>query len=102
MTWLEAGERSAARAGYGTLCSTTAALTSPVQGLLGRAFYGDVAPLGLRVGGGLGRVLDTLSLWQRRARQRRELAQLDDHMLRDIGITRADALAEAGKVFWRS
>ncbi|MGH6903812.1 MAG: DUF1127 domain-containing protein [Geminicoccaceae bacterium] len=29
------------------------------------------------------------------------MAQLSDHMLRDIGLTRADAWAEADKPFWR-
>ena len=43
-----------------------------------------------------------VALWSARARQRRSLAQLDDHMLRDIGKTRAEALMEAGKPFWRA
>lgn len=38
--------------------------------------------------------------WSDRARQRRQLAQLSDYMLRDIGLTRADAWAEADKPFW--
>jgi uncharacterized protein YjiS (DUF1127 family) len=37
-----------------------------------------------------------------RARQRRQLECLSDHMLRDIGLTRADVLAEATKRFWQS
>lgn len=40
--------------------------------------------------------------WIDRGRQRRQLAELSDHMLRDIGLTRADAWAEADKPFWRS
>jgi uncharacterized protein YjiS (DUF1127 family) len=36
----------------------------------------------------------------RRWRQRRILEQLDDRALRDIGISRSEALAEAGKPFW--
>ena len=39
--------------------------------------------------------------WIERARQRQALAELDDHMLRDIGITRAEAARETGKPFWR-
>ena len=31
-----------------------------------------------------------------------DLQGLDDRMLRDIGISRADALAEAAKPFWRT
>ena len=34
------------------------------------------------------------------ARQRRDLADLDDHLLRDIGITRSDALKEADRLPW--
>ena len=33
-------------------------------------------------------------------RQRRKLAQLDDAALEDIGITRAEAQAEADRFFW--
>ena len=39
--------------------------------------------------------------WIERARQRKALAVLDDHQLRDIGITRADAVRECEKPFWR-
>ncbi|WP_333827463.1 DUF1127 domain-containing protein [Pararhodobacter sp.] len=34
------------------------------------------------------------------ARQRHALAALDDTMLRDIGLTREQALHEAGRPFW--
>ncbi|HHI75921.1 MAG TPA: DUF1127 domain-containing protein [Gammaproteobacteria bacterium] len=43
----------------------------------------------------------TLKLWYQRARQRRRLAQLDEHLLRDIGITPEQARREARKPFWR-
>ena len=36
-----------------------------------------------------------------RGRQRRALAALDARLLRDVGISRAEALLEAGKPFWR-
>jgi uncharacterized protein YjiS (DUF1127 family) len=36
-----------------------------------------------------------------RSRQRQALAQLDDHLLKDIGVTRQQAIAEAGKPFWK-
>ena len=39
--------------------------------------------------------------WIERTRQRRALASLDDAMLRDIGITRADVARECEKPFWR-
>jgi uncharacterized protein YjiS (DUF1127 family) len=38
----------------------------------------------------------------RRARQRRDLAALSDHALRDIGLSRGDVDVEIGKPFWRA
>jgi uncharacterized protein YjiS (DUF1127 family) len=45
-------------------------------------------------------LLHTVWLWHERARQRRHLQHLSDHMLRDLGLTRADVHAEADKPFW--
>ena len=36
-----------------------------------------------------------------RSQQRQALAQLDDDHLRDIGVTRQEAIAEARKPFWK-
>jgi uncharacterized protein YjiS (DUF1127 family) len=49
-----------------------------------------------------GRIAQTGLIWLERARQRRALSELNDHMLRDIGLTRADAWAESEKPFWRA
>jgi uncharacterized protein YjiS (DUF1127 family) len=46
-------------------------------------------------------VAPALLTWLERARQRRHLRMLSDHMLRDIGLSRADVESEAGKPFWR-
>jgi uncharacterized protein YjiS (DUF1127 family) len=46
--------------------------------------------------------MDTLRLWRERARGRQQLRTFDDHLLRDIGITRLQAEAEANKPFWRA
>lgn len=43
-----------------------------------------------------------LMAWQRRAEMRHRLASLDDHMLADMGLTRADVDAEVTKPFWRA
>lgn len=45
-----------------------------------------------------------LDAWRRAAERRRsryQLMRLDDRMLKDIGISRADALFEGQKPFWR-
>ena len=42
-----------------------------------------------------------VALWIERVRQRAALADLDDHMLRDIGVTRVEAARECDKPFWR-
>jgi uncharacterized protein YjiS (DUF1127 family) len=47
------------------------------------------------------RVLALLDVWRQRTRDRRELAQMDERSLRDIGLTPYDALYEARKPFWR-
>ena len=45
-------------------------------------------------------VILTLLRWQELARQRRALGAMSDHMLKDLGLTRTDALREAGRPFW--
>jgi len=44
---------------------------------------------------------DLFNAWNQRARQRRALAQLSTYQLKDIGITRSDAINEASKPFWK-
>jgi uncharacterized protein YjiS (DUF1127 family) len=39
--------------------------------------------------------------WWDRARQRHHLLQLDDRLLKDVGLTRADVEGEAAKPFWK-
>lgn len=47
-------------------------------------------------------VLSRLLLWSKVAAERRDLAELDERMLRDIGLRRDDALQEAKRPFWRT
>lgn len=47
------------------------------------------------------RVFAMLVDWNDRYRQRIHLAQMDDRMLRDMGLTRSEALGEHDKPFWR-
>jgi uncharacterized protein YjiS (DUF1127 family) len=51
---------------------------------------------------GWGRCALRLLRCYERQQQRRALRELDRHMLRDIGITREQAEAEARKPFWLS
>ncbi len=53
-------------------------------------------------GGKLSSILLTLQAWQERGRQRHHLANLEDFVLQDMGLSRADALREARKPFWRA
>jgi uncharacterized protein YjiS (DUF1127 family) len=59
----------------------------------GEAFRSTAGSLLRRCGAVLG-------TWMARARERRALRELNDHLLDDIGITRADARREWDKPFW--
>ena len=50
---------------------------------------------------GVTAIAAAVSLWLERSRSRRALAAFDDHQLRDIGLSRADAWRESSKCFWR-
>ena len=52
---------------------------------------------GVRLAG----LLDGIAAWAERRRQRFALAALDDNLLRDIGLSRADVESEIEKPFWR-
>ena len=45
--------------------------------------------------------VETLARWRERATQRRQLMELDERLLSDIGLSRADAVSEAEKPFWQ-
>jgi uncharacterized protein YjiS (DUF1127 family) len=48
----------------------------------------------------LGRLTGRIRRLLSKRRERLALARLDDHLLRDIGLSRAEALKEAAKPFW--
>ena len=52
-----------------------------------------------RLGLGLFRILVT---WQQRSAERQQLASMSDFHLKDIGISRSEALMEADKPFWQA
>ena len=63
----------------------------------------DLAVIFLHVGMMLlTRLIEAPLDWRDRARQRRQLQMMDDFMLRDIGLSRADIEQESQKPFWRS
>ena len=87
--------------GVGALWATLALGIAPVHGLE------PTAParrrrVSRRLASLVGDVRATARLWQQRAADRRQLLILDDHLLRDIGISRLQAEAEAHKPFWRA
>jgi len=58
----------------------------------------DAAP----VPGWIDSASSLLARWLHTSRSRQTLDELDDHMLRDIGLTRAEARREAEKFFWQA
>jgi uncharacterized protein YjiS (DUF1127 family) len=52
--------------------------------------------------GGMRGVLATVAKWQERRRTRRDLARFTEWQLRDIGLSRGQAMAEIDKPFWRA
>jgi len=64
--------------------------THPIAGFRWRRLRSELAAL--------------LRLWAERSRQRRHLAEIakwDDYVLKDIGVSRQQALDEARKPLWR-
>lgn len=55
----------------------------------------------LRAAETLRALLALVRLWRARCRQRAQLARLDARLLRDIGVTPADAEREINKPFWQ-
>lgn len=48
------------------------------------------------------RMMGALHRAVERRRSRRQLTTLSDEMMKDIGVSRADAMRESGKPFWRA
>ena len=47
------------------------------------------------------RAIGLVLTWQQRARERRQLASMDEFGLKDIGLTRVDVQRESDKPFWQ-
>lgn len=48
------------------------------------------------------RLVGLVAAWSQRSSQRRLLAGLPEHMLKDIGLSRADVWQETRKPFWQA
>ncbi|SIS91211.1 Uncharacterized conserved protein YjiS, DUF1127 family [Roseivivax lentus] len=64
------------------------------------AYLADAPRLGVAAGIAL-KAAVVLTKWTARSRSRRQLALLDDHLLRDIGLDRHTARTEAQRRFWQ-
>jgi len=66
----------------------------------------DCAPAALAAPRGLRAAFQSIrkrvAEWRERAEQRRHLSGMNDRMLKDVGISRADAVREASKPFWQA
>ncbi len=65
-----------------------------------RTFINEISFFGSK--NSYGGLINTLFVWRRRARDRRHLAQLNRHLLNDIGVDPVTANQEAAKPFWRA
>lgn len=81
---------------------STLNLLAPAAGRSERRGIRRSIRLGSRPSGGvLRRPLVFLMEWQARAEERYTLAEMDERLLRDMGIRREEAVAESRKPFWR-
>lgn len=64
--------------------------------------FPSASGLGVGMDGALRAIIARVSRATARYRQRRRLAELDDHLLSDIGLTRGDVEQECAKRFWET
>ncbi len=89
----------------GLLFSTATALVSPAHEAVARTpLYGAIPPLTVRytVSSALRRLMTLADVWYRRVEQRRQLGQLNEHLLTDIGLEPFNATEERNKPFWQA
>jgi len=48
----------------------------------------------------ISQVVRTFAWWAEVARQRQQLREMDERMLKDLGISRAEAVVEGSRPFW--
>lgn len=47
------------------------------------------------------RIIKKINTWRVRSQQRKQLASLSEHMLKDMGLTRYEVNKELDKPFWK-
>ncbi len=90
---------------FGPMFSAMTAMMSPVhQAMTQQPLYRHDKPIATDADGAsrLSTITRLLRHWRKRATQRQTLSQLDDRLLRDIGVQRPLADLEAAKPFWRA
>lgn len=65
------------------------------------ALFSRLSSLALEHGDDFHKSLAKLHSYKEISRQRKILAEMSDTQLKDLGLSRADALKEAGKPFWK-
>lgn len=78
-------------------CGSADAMDRPVRS----SGVGAVRRCGAAMAHVLAWALACIAIWHDRAEGRRHLARMDDRLLRDVGISRADAWQEARKPWWQ-
>lgn len=69
---------------------------------LNNDFSGCFADAELNVLKPVKRFICMLDVWSERREERKQLAQLNTRLLKDMGISSADAMQESAKPFWRA
>ena len=68
----------------------------------GAAFSANHANTPSAIGALLGDATAMINVWRFRRGERRTIRQLDDHMLRDIGVDRFSAEEIGARAFWKA
>jgi uncharacterized protein YjiS (DUF1127 family) len=70
------------------------------MGTIGGRGFGRRGRRGARMARLMRTALEALLVFEDRRRSRRHLLGLSEHMLKDLGLSRAEVEAETGKPFW--
>jgi uncharacterized protein YjiS (DUF1127 family) len=80
-------------------CMDTIARTGPLEQIARAAVFATLEAM-RAVDRVLLLAVETLLNWQARARMRTQMAELSDHLRKDMGLTVGDVIRESDKPFW--